>query len=145
MHQSRMWPCPVTFSKYSFVSLGHSGSSFMKNVWLVCLCALVFAASSSLFGQAASGTANIGGVVTDPMGSVVAGADVVVRNVGTNVSRALKTNEDGIYEAVSLQPGDYEIKASKPGFATLTRTGITLSIGQRARADLDMKISTITE
>jgi hypothetical protein len=117
----------------------------MKNVRLVCLCALIFAASPSLFGQAASGTANIGGVVTDPTGSVVPAADIVVRNVGTNVSRMLKTNEDGIYEAVSLQPGDYEIKASKPGFATLTRTGITLSIGQRARADLDMKISSIAE
>jgi len=106
---------------------------------------LVLAASSSLFGQAASGTATVAGVVTDPSGAVVPGAEISVRNVGTNVVRALKSNEDGLYEAVALQPGDYEVKASKPGFATLTRTGITASIGQRARVDLEMKVSGTAE
>jgi hypothetical protein len=111
----------------------------------VCLFALAFAASPSLFGQAASGTATIGGLVTDPSGAAVPGADVMVRNVGTNNARNLKSNEAGLYEAVSLQPGDYDVKVAKPGFATLTRTGITVAVGQRAVVDLGMKISASAE
>jgi hypothetical protein len=107
---------------------------------------LVFvAASSALFGQASSGTGSISGLATDPSGAVVPDADVVVRNVETNITRTLKTNEAGLYEAVALQPGSYEVKISKNGFATLSRTGITLSVGQRAVVDLRMQISATTE
>lgn len=68
----------------------------MKKAWLLFLCGLAFAASSSLFGQVSSGTATIAGVVTDPTGAVVPGADVLVRNVGTNVARALKSTEESL-------------------------------------------------
>jgi outer membrane receptor protein involved in Fe transport len=117
----------------------------MKKALWTSLFALALAGGNLLFGQAASGTATISGLVTDPSGAVIAGADVTVRNVGTNVARAMKTNDAGLFEAVSLQPGDYEIKAAKPGFATLTRTGITVSIGQRAVANMEMKISSSAE
>src|SRR4029077_2535633 len=107
--------------------------------------ALFLAAAPAVFGQAASGTGTISGLVTDATGSVVPGADVVVRNVDTNVARNLKSNDAGLYEAVSLQPGSYEVKATKPGFATLTRTGINLSVGQRAVVDLAMTVSGTSE
>src|SRR5258708_7945133 len=80
--------------------------------------ALWIAATPAVFGQAASGTATITGLVTDATGAVVPGADVVVRNVDTNVARNLKSNDAGVFEAVSLQPGNYEVKIVKPGFAT---------------------------
>jgi hypothetical protein len=117
----------------------------MKKTWLLSLCAFVFSASSSLFGQAASGTATISGLVTDPSGAAIADAEVTVRNVGTNVARPLRSNEAGLYQAVALQPGDYEVKAAKAGFATLTRTGITVSVGQIAVVDLGMKVSGTAE
>src|SRR5580704_13627488 len=102
----------------------------MKKTCLVCLSVLVFAAIPSLLGQAASGTATISGLVTDPSGAAIPDAEVTVRNVATNVSRPLRSNDAGLYQAVALQPGDYEVKASKAGFATLTRTGITVTVGQ---------------
>ena len=46
----------------------------MKKAGLLFLCIFAFAASPSLFGQAASGTATIAGVVTDPTGAVVPAA-----------------------------------------------------------------------
>ncbi|MBZ5723379.1 MAG: TonB-dependent receptor [Acidobacteriia bacterium] len=106
---------------------------------------LVLAAGPSLFGQAASGTATIGGLVTDPSGAVIPGADVVVRNVDTNVARELKSNDAGQYEAASLQPGNYEVKGSKSGFGTLTRKGITVAVGQRAMVDLALNVTVTTE
>src|ERR1700687_4257518 len=112
----------------------------MSKTWLFCLFALVFAASPSVSGQAASGTATIGGLVIDPSGAVIPGAGIVARNVATNATRTLQSNDARLYEAVSLQPGDYEVRALKAGFATLTRTGIRVAVGQRARVDLEMKV-----
>jgi hypothetical protein len=100
---------------------------------------------AAIFAQAVSGTASIGGVVTDPSGAVIAGAAVAVRNTDTNVTRNLVTNEAGRYEAAALPPGSYEVKVSKPGFATLIRTAILVEVGGRAVVDLPMKLSSSSE
>ena len=86
-----------------------------KNFWKYLLAFTILCCVSSLplFGQAASGTAAITGLITDASGAAVTDANVVVRNVSTNVIRNLKSNEAGVYEAVALQPGPYEVKASK--------------------------------
>jgi hypothetical protein len=110
----------------------------------MCVCLtliLSLAASAPAFGQAASGTAALTGLVTDPSGAVMPGVDVEVRNVGTNLARSLQSNEVGRWEAVALQPGDYEVMASQQGFATLLRKGITVSVGERAVVDLTMQIA----
>ncbi len=110
------------------------------------LSSLLFLAACGLaFGQAASGTASISGLVTDSSGGVMPGVSVVVRNVDTNVTRSLESNEAGRYEALALQPGQYEIRASKAGFASITRTGLTISVGQRAVVDLGMQVSATAE
>ncbi len=102
---------------------------------------LIFVTSPAVFGQASSGTATITGLVLDPTGAVMPTADVEVRNIGTNGIRSLQTNDVGRWEAVSLPPGEYEIRASKEGFATLLRKGITVSVGERAVVDLTMQVS----
>ena len=117
----------------------------MRQRIFVSLLGLFLATVPSMFGQAASGTAAITGSVTDATGAMVPGAAVAVRNVDTNATRDLQSNEAGLYEAASLQPGNYEVKVSKPGFATLTRTGITVSVGQRAVVDMKMQVSATTE
>lgn len=93
------------------------------------------------YSQASSGAASMSGQVTDVSGAVMPGVDVQVRNVGTNVARTAQSNEVGRFEFVALQPGDYEITASKEGFATLVRKGITLQVGARAVVDLGMQVS----
>jgi hypothetical protein len=109
------------------------------------LAALLLAVSSALFGQAASGTGSISGLVTDPTGAVMTGADIAIRDLETNVNRTLKSNDAGVYEMVALKPGQYEIKGSKQGFATLVRTPITVSVGQQALVNLAMQVSQTSE
>jgi hypothetical protein len=67
--------------------------------------------------------------VTDPTGSVVPGVSVEISNTDTGVSRTLTTNADGLYDAVSILPGHYQLTFSSPGFDKLVRTGITLNVG----------------
>ncbi|MCL5098904.1 MAG: TonB-dependent receptor [Candidatus Omnitrophica bacterium] len=70
------------------------------------------------------------------------GVELSIRSIGTNALRTVYSNEVGRYEIVALQPGEYEITATKQGFATLLRKGITLAVGQRAVADLTMQLPT---
>src|SRR5262245_3057193 len=117
----------------------------IKRNCIVAVALLSLACCAAAFGQASSGTGSISGAVTDPSGAVLPGAEVTVRNTGTNVSRALITNEAGRYEVVALQPGDYEIAASMAGFSKLVRNGITVSVGQKAVVDLQLQISASSE
>ena len=65
-------------------------------------------------GNAAGG--EISGTVTDQSGAVVAGAAVAVTDERTNNSRTTETDANGRYRVTGLETGDYDVKASAPGF-----------------------------
>lgn len=102
--------------------------------------ALVVALAPSASAQSA-GTGTIQGRVTDQSGAVVPGAKVTIRNVGTNVTRSLETDENGNYRAQLLQPGAYEVSAAATGFATTKRPNIDLVVGSTATVNFDLKVS----
>jgi outer membrane receptor protein involved in Fe transport len=101
----------------------------------------VFASGSFVSARAQSaGTGTITGTLSDPQGASIPAATVVVRNIDTGVDRTLKTNDAGIYLAAFLQPGRYEIRASKDGFATVVRQRLNLEVGQTLGIDLELPI-----
>lgn len=71
----------------------------------------------------------IRGTVTDPTGAVVPGVAVTVLDTDTGLTKDLTTNDAGIYDAVSILPGRYQLTFSKPGFEKLIRQGIDLPVG----------------
>ncbi len=103
----------------------------------------------ALFGSAAiaqtAGAGTISGTLTDPAGSVVPDAVVVVRNVDTGRDVPLTTNGAGIYVAQFLQPGRYQVTATKTGFAKVIRENLTVQVGQTVTVDLRMPLQTTTE
>jgi len=104
----------------------------------IALCALLMVAATS--GLAQSGTGTITGTVTDPGGLVVPGAAVSVRNTETGIAHPLKTNDAGIYVAPFLQPGQYEVTASKEGFASVKHPSLTLQVGQTLTVDIALPV-----
>jgi protocatechuate 3,4-dioxygenase beta subunit len=66
-------------------------------------------------------TGLLSGVVTDPTGSAVPGADVSVTNVDTGQIVRTTSNEKGEYSFPSMPPGNYRVSVSKAGFKTETR------------------------
>jgi len=96
---------------------GDCTARFRYTVKGIALCALLIVAATS--GLAQLGTGTITGTVTDPGGLVVPGAAVSVRNTDTGIEHPLKTNEAGIYVVPCLQPGYYDVTASKEGFASV--------------------------
>ena len=90
-------------------------------------------------------TGSISGVVSDASGAVVAGATIVIRDVGTNTSRMAKTNAAGLYLASDLPVGLYNVSVEMQGFATVTKTGINLTVGAANVEDFVLKVGSATE
>jgi hypothetical protein len=90
-------------------------------------------------------TGAISGTVRDPGQAVVAGAQVRIVNVQTNVSQESTTAADGSYHFLALQPGSYKITVTAAGFQTYTNTGITLQVNDQLRADVTLQVGTVAE
>jgi hypothetical protein len=85
------------------------------------------------------------GRVTDPQGSAVVGATVVVTNTDTNVTTTRKTNESGYYEAELLLPGNYSISAESPGFKKSLQSGVVLPLSTRVEINLSLQLGAATD
>ena len=83
-------------------------------------------------------TASLRGTISDPTGSILIGATVLIRNIETGVSRSTTTNDSGVYQLVDLQAGRYEIDASKDQFATAQLKDVVLRVGDQVRIDLKL-------
>ena len=94
--------------------------------------------SMSAFGQS---TGSLSGIVTDPTGAVVPGAQVKIHSLATGADRNLVTDSAGLYVAPSLQPGDYQVQAVAPGFSTDTVQKVTLEVDQQESVNLKLAIA----
>ena len=70
---------------------------------------------------------------------------MTILNVDTGIERALITNAAGLYTAPFLQPGHYEVTASKSGFAKIVRKDLTLQVGQTLTIDLALPVQSTSE
>ena len=107
------------------------------------LLTLMIALTASAQSQITTGT--IRGTVLGANGAVVAGANVEIKNVDTNISRNLSTNEEGSFIAPQLQPGRYSVTIAKQGFATTQDPNVTLTVGQTLDLSFSLKISNVQE
>ena len=73
------------------------------------LCSFVLLCLSvTAFAQTSRGT--VSGAVTDPTGAVISGANVVLINTATTVSRTTVANSEGFYRFDAVDLGTYTIK-----------------------------------
>ncbi len=96
---------------------------------------LIFAFSA--FSQVTTG--QISGVVTDPNGAVVQGANVTVKSLDTNATRSATTGNDGIYGFQLLPPGKYRVTVSSGGF-TETGSDAVVNITQTTTVNITLGI-----
>jgi hypothetical protein len=96
---------------------------------------LVVAAASHGLSQA--GQATIRGTVTDPEGSVFAGAFVTVSG-GPKAMFDTATGADGKY-SLQVPAGTYELSVMLPGMKPFRRTGLVLETGQSIVADVRLE------
>src|SRR5262249_42422961 len=90
-------------------------------------------------------TAQITGIVSDPSGVVVPGAEITVTNIDTGIKKAATSNEQGVYTIPLLNPGNYELAVQKEGFKAISRPGIKLEVAQIARMDFTLQVGELIE
>jgi outer membrane receptor protein involved in Fe transport len=101
----------------------------------------LFAAISAL-AQVVTGT--LVGVVKDSSGAIIPKATIVAIQTSTNVQRTSATTSDGYFNFPYLSPGNYQVKISAPGFATLTQENITISVETVVRVDAVLTLARTT-
>lgn len=108
-------------------------------VLLMTCCALL---SLSAVAQT---TGSIAGTVRDEKGAVIPGATVTVRNIATNETRTIRTDQDGRYRLANMSVGAYELTVEGTGFAKHVQTGISLAVDQAAVVEVTMKPGAVQE
>jgi hypothetical protein len=88
-------------------------------------------------------SATIVGTVMDPAGSAVAGADVVVTNLETNIGFKTKTTDAGQFAVPYLPQGVYAVSVTASGFSPYRQSEITLGTAQALRIDINLKVGTV--
>ncbi|MGI4853534.1 MAG: TonB-dependent receptor domain-containing protein [Janthinobacterium lividum] len=100
---------------------------------------------SATLSHAQLTTADIVGTVTDSTGAVVANAQVVAKNLATNVSRTVTTGSSGDYTFNLLQPGHYSVTVTSPGFKVSSTPDLAIEAGDRARNDTHLQLGNTSE
>lgn len=116
----------------------------MKKQWFFRVAVVtVMLVRQCLWAQVTTGA--ILGTVTDSTGAAMPGVTLTIKNVDTGISRTVTTDATGRYQARQLPVGTYEVTAEASGFQTLTRRGITLTLGREAVVDLALQVGGVTE
>ena len=113
-------------------------SGFIGILFVLVLFAAVSVPTTSAQSQASA--ADLTGTVVDPNGSVVVGATVTARNVGTGIERTVTTGDDGSYKLIGLPPGEYNVTAEAATFKKVSIAGVRLTVGQAAELQIAMEI-----
>src|SRR5688572_20802961 len=115
-----------------------------KHYWLAAVFLAVLTFSTSLSAQVGTEGAILG-VVTDSSGAVVAGADVTVVHLDTNLTKTAVTDSNGNFEILALPRGTYSVTASLAGFKTWVVEKTDLTLGERKRLSPVLEVGQISD
>ena len=110
-------------------------------LFAICLFALLAAAA---WAQSTTDGA-IGGLVADPSQAVVPGAAVTARNTATNATARARTDANGRYILIHLQPGHYDLQVQSPGLSPSRQVNIVVEVGRVTTVDVALAVAGTAE
>jgi hypothetical protein len=125
--------------------MSKSGSTSLYAKWACVLIAIVLGLASGGLARAQVSGATLSGLVTDENSGPVPGAELVIKNLDTGLTRNITTNSDGFYSAPNLNPGNYEVRVTAKGFQTLVQKEITLNVGAQQSLNLTLKVGQLNQ
>ena len=109
---------------------------------LLCI-SLILSTAIPLLAQ--PGRGSLSGSITDPSGAVVQGANVTLLNRATGLTQHAVTTGSGLYIFVSLNPGSYQVTATKTGFESTTEDNVTVTVDQASVVNLALRVGSASE
>jgi hypothetical protein len=113
----------------------------VRTVWLFFILGL----SLATICRAQSPTGTISGIVVDPSGGIVAGAEILIVSDTTNVQYPSKTDSEGVYVVANLLPGPYRIQVSKIGFKTIIKPDIVIHVQDALAINFRLPLGAVSE
>src|SRR3974377_2243580 len=101
--------------------LHHQARRDVLSILLLCLPLSIVQAGS---------TGNLTGIVIDPSGRPVPGAEILVRHATPLVKKTVTTNNEGIYEVPALPVGIYRMQVKARGFRLYTLEALTMNVAR---------------
>ena len=95
--------------------------------------------------EALAQSAEVSGVVADPLGAVIPAATVTLVNEDTGIRRGVTSNSTGNYDIPFVTPGRYKITVQADGFRAVTQTGVELEVGRNTRFDFTLTIGSTVQ
>src|SRR5271157_2299153 len=100
----------------------------------------------SMCGLAAGqATTSLRGTISDPTGSTVAGAKVVLSNSESRTERSATTAEQGEYQFLFVPPGTYSMTVTATGFRPYKLAGLQLLVNTPATINAQLKVGASNE
>jgi len=112
---------------------------------VLCLVVVTIGFAPWAVAQAGLSSAQLNGTVLDAGGRAVVGAQVTARDLDTNQTFQASTNTVGFFIVPNLPPGKYQLTVSAGGFAKYEQTGLTLTVGQTATVNANLKVASASE
>ena len=107
---------------------------FMKSIWIGCLGVMLLVASASAASSA------LQGIVKDPNGHPIQGADIRIEASKTGrLLRTIKTNANGRYSLEGLAAGDYRVTLVVNGAVKASINNTTLEAGQSTQLNFELR------
>jgi len=100
---------------------------------------LFLAVRADAVPQAGSSSGEIRGSVVDPSGALIAGVAITLTSQSSGLETSLFTDDNGVYRALLLRPGNYEVRAKFTGFEVRPKS-VEVTVGQTAVVDFKMEI-----
>ena len=118
--------------------------------WSVSLACMLLAAVVLVLAVPHSGMAqvlygSIIGDLKDSTGASLPGANIVITNKGTGLTRETVSDATGHYNLPDLPAGTYTIKVSQQGFKAFEQTAVTVSANGVSRVDVTLEVGNIGE
>ncbi|HYV06174.1 MAG TPA: TonB-dependent receptor, partial [Blastocatellia bacterium] len=113
-----------------------------------CATVLIFVLTISIFqllsssSSAQTTTSTLEGIVTDPTGAVIAGAEVKASQKALSFERSATTDSEGFYRLTSLPAGTYTLTFSGTGFAT-SSSNIELTLNRVATFNVKLQVGSV--
>jgi hypothetical protein len=82
----------------------------------------------------------ISGTVLDQSGAVVTGANIVVKNLGTNATRTVHSSANGSYTVAGLSPAHYEVTVTSSSFKPYIAE-VEVTVGGHVSLDANLSVN----
>jgi len=94
---------------------------------------------------AQTSSSSLQGTVTDPSGSAISGASVLLSSNESKLERTMVTGTQGEYRLFALSPGTYTLTVTAKGFSRYEQTDLQLLVNTPATENVQLKVGSVTE